>query len=90
MGKQNIALFERAMQMFSPFAPPGGVGAGGAGAGGAGAAGPGGPSPAAAPQPAPFRSPPPAAAAGGATIDTLLQRLNDLQRQIDGLTGGKR
>jgi polyhydroxyalkanoate synthesis repressor PhaR len=87
MSKQNIALFERAMQMFSPFAPGQGGQAPGQGAQGKGPAAPGG-----AAQPAfrPAQPAPAPAQPGGATIDTLLQRLNDLQRQIDGLTGGKR
>jgi polyhydroxyalkanoate synthesis repressor PhaR len=37
MGKQNIAMFERTMKMFTPFAPPGGTQPGGQ-AGPAGAA----------------------------------------------------
>jgi polyhydroxyalkanoate synthesis repressor PhaR len=55
MGKQNMALFERAMKMFSPF--PQGEG---------GAEKPAG--------------------EGAADIDTLKERLNALQREIDNLT----
>lgn len=69
MGKQNMALFERAMQMFTPFA-----------------AGKGGKPPAANPG---------EAAAGPApseqgSIDTLRQKLDDLQRQIEEITKPKR
>ncbi len=59
MGKQNMALFERAMKMFSPFPADqqGGDAAGGA-----------------------------KPAEGGGDIDTLKDRLNALQREIDQLT----
>jgi len=67
MGKQNMALFERAMQMFTPFAgkgkPPG--------AGEAAAE-------------------PAKAAEQGGSIDTLRQKLDDLQRQIEEITKPKR
>lgn len=67
MGKQNMALFERAMQMFTPFAgkgkPPG---AGEVAAEPAKAAEPSG------------------------SIDTLRQKLDDLQRQIEEITKPKR
>ena len=59
MGKQNMALFERAMKMFAPFAADGGGGAGAEGA-------------------KPGESP--------GDIDTLKERLNALQREIDNLT----
>jgi polyhydroxyalkanoate synthesis repressor PhaR len=66
MGKQNMALFERAMQMFTPFAgkgkPPGG---------GEAAA-------------------EPAKVAETGSIDTLRQKLDDLQRQIEEITKPKR
>jgi polyhydroxyalkanoate synthesis repressor PhaR len=58
MGKQNMALFERAMKMFAPFAADGG----GTGAEGA----------------KPGENP--------GDIDTLKERLNALQREIDNLT----
>jgi polyhydroxyalkanoate synthesis regulator protein len=59
MGKQNMALFERAMKMFAPFAADGGGGAGAEGT-------------------KPGESP--------GDIDTLKERLNALQREIDNLT----
>ncbi|WP_052120953.1 polyhydroxyalkanoate synthesis repressor PhaR [Inquilinus limosus] len=69
MGKQNMALFERAMQMFTPFAgkgkPPG--------------AGP-----------AEAAAEPAKAAEQGGSIDTLRQKLDDLQRQIEEITKPKR
>ncbi len=92
MGKQNIALFERAMQMFSPFGPAGGAG-GQAGSTGARSGQPGGQSaPGAAQQ---GTAPQAGGGSGGGgpderTLEALQQRLNDLQRQIDGLTGGRR
>ena len=59
MGKQNMALFERAMKMFSPFPiDPGQAGTAGGDA----------------------------AKAGESEIDTLKERLNALQREIDNLT----
>ena len=69
MGKQNMALFERAMQMFTPFA---------AGKGGK----PGAPSAEAAAEPAKPES--------SGSIDTLRQKLDDLQRQIEEITKTKR
>ncbi|MGQ0677254.1 MAG: polyhydroxyalkanoate synthesis repressor PhaR [Rhodospirillales bacterium] len=57
MSKQNMALFERAMKMFSPF------GAEGGGAAGAESVKP-----------------------GEGDIDTLKERVNALQREIDNLT----
>ena len=69
MSKQNMALFERAMQMFTPFA--------------AGQAGkPPGASPAGA-------AAGPAAPAEQGSIDTLRQKLDDLQRQIEEITKPK-
>ena len=59
MGKQNMALFEHAMKMFSPFPDQGG----------ANPPKPGEPG-----------------AAGGGDIDTLKDRLNALQREIEQMT----
>jgi len=70
MGKQNMQLFERAMQMFTPFAAKGGTAPGAPGA--EGVAGP-----AKGPEP-------------GGSIDTLRQKLDDLQRQIEEITKTKR
>lgn len=70
MGKQNMALFERAMQMFTPFAGKG----------------PGGKAPTAPPAEA---APEPAPSEQG-SIDTLRQKLDDLQRQIEEITKAKR
>jgi len=56
MGKQNMALFERAMKMFSPFPAEKGNGEEGVGA------------------------------SGASDLDTLKDRLNALQREIDQLT----
>ena len=72
MSKQNMALFERAMQMFTPFAVPG--------AGGKGTAQPSQPGTAA----------PDAAAESGGSLDTLRQRLDELQRQFDAINKPKR
>jgi len=83
MGKQNIAMFERTMKMFSPFpapgAPPGGTMAGGTMAGGSAAGAPDSGQ---------------AGAAGGAPrpgsaeseIDALKSQLAQLQRQLDALS----
>jgi polyhydroxyalkanoate synthesis repressor PhaR len=68
MGKQNMALFERAMQMFTPFA--------------AGKGKPGAPSAEAAAEPAKPEA--------SGSIDTLRQKLDDLQRQIEEITKTKR
>ncbi|TSD87168.1 polyhydroxyalkanoate synthesis repressor PhaR [Mycobacterium sp. KBS0706] len=70
MSKQNMALFERAMQMFTPFA---------AGKGGK----PSGANPAdpAAAEPAPAEQ---------GSIDTLRQKLDELQRQVEEITKPKR
>jgi polyhydroxyalkanoate synthesis repressor PhaR len=68
MGKQNMALFERAMQMFTPFA--------------AGKGKPGAPSAETTAEPA--------KAAESGSIDTLRQKLDDLQRQIEEITKTKR
>jgi polyhydroxyalkanoate synthesis repressor PhaR len=71
MSKQNMALFERAMQMFTPFAagkggkPPGAPGAEGV-------------------------AEPAKAAEQGGSIDTLRQKLDDLQRQIEEINKAKR
>ncbi len=70
MGKQNMQLFERAMQMFTPFAAKGGTAPGAPGAEGAAGL-------AKAPEP-------------GGSIDTLRQKLDDLQRQIEEITKTKR
>ncbi|MDR6287589.1 polyhydroxyalkanoate synthesis repressor PhaR [Inquilinus ginsengisoli] len=75
MSKQNMALFERAMQMFTPFAVPGtGPGAGGKAPG----------------QPAQPASAEAAAAPETGSLDTLRQRLDDLQRQLDAINKPKR
>ncbi len=58
MGKQNMALLERAMKMFAPFSPEGGDAPAAEGA----------------------------AKSGEGDIDTLKERLNALQREIDNLT----
>jgi polyhydroxyalkanoate synthesis repressor PhaR len=72
MSKQNMALFERAMQMFTPFAVPG--------AGGKAAA-----------QPSQSgTASPEAAAESGGSLDTLRQRLDELQRQFDAINKPKR
>jgi polyhydroxyalkanoate synthesis repressor PhaR len=68
MSKQNMALFERAMQMFTPFGPQAGK--------------PGQPSQPAAPAPA-------AAPSEQGSIDTLRQKLDDLQRQIEAINKPK-
>ena len=67
MGKQNMALFERAMQMFTPFAAKGGTLPGAEGA-----------------------AEPAKAAEQGGSIDTLRQKLDDLQRQIEEINKAKR
>jgi len=67
MGKQNMALFERAMQMFTPFA--------------AGKGKPDAPAAETAAEPAKPES---------GSIDTLRQKLDDLQRQIEEITKAKR
>lgn len=65
MSKQNMVLFERAMQMFTPF-----------GAGGKEQAHPSQPAEAAAPE--------------QGSLDTLRQRLDELQRQLDAIDKPKR
>ncbi len=83
MGKQNVAMFEEAMKMFMPFLPGGGTGMdGGEDAGG--------------------NTPPKAAAKGknkntgrvakedDNQLDDLQAQLEQMQRQIEKLTGGKK
>lgn len=72
MGKQNMALFENAMKMFTPFFP---------GEGGRGPAG-GKDAPA-------FPSAAPAGTKSDDEINDLRAKLDQMQRQIDQLTGGK-
>lgn len=67
MGKQNMALFERAMQMFTPFGAQGAKGQPG--------------TPAAAADAAPSDQ---------GTLDTLRQKLDDLQKQIEAINKPKR
>jgi len=75
MGKQNIAMFERAMKMFTPF-PNGGAAEGGAAEDGAAkgdaaaGAGDGGP----------------AAEDRGTDVEALKRQLGEIQRQIDEMT----
>ena len=71
MGKQNMALFENAMKMFTPFFP-----------------GEGGPKDAA-PSGGPSRGPS-RGKDGEAEIDDLRAKLEQMQRQIDQLSGGKK
>jgi polyhydroxyalkanoate synthesis repressor PhaR len=70
MGKQNMQLFERAMQMFTPFAAKGGKLPDVPGAEGT--------------------AEPAKGAEQGGSIDTLRQKLDDLQRQIEEITKTKR
>jgi polyhydroxyalkanoate synthesis repressor PhaR len=67
MGKQNLALFEQTMKMFSPF--PGGTGPGGTrtGTGTTGA----------------DRPKEPSAPPAEASLTDLQQRINDLQQQVE-------
>jgi polyhydroxyalkanoate synthesis repressor PhaR len=77
MGKQNMAMFEKAMQMFNPFRP---------GQGGANPAGGINPPPAANGQ-EPARTEATAAAPSkDAAIDTLKRKLDELQNQLAELS----
>jgi len=71
--RQNMALFDRAMKMFSPFTPPP-VG--------------GGAAPRAA-EPEPAAEPPAAPAGGGDQIADLKSQLEAMQKQIEKLAGAK-
>jgi polyhydroxyalkanoate synthesis repressor PhaR len=80
MGKQNMAMFEKAMRMFNPF------GAGGV-AGGPTSGSPPGTPPAAANGTEPARSEPAVAgAADDAKIDDLKRKLDELQNQLSELS----
>lgn len=76
MSKQNMAMFEQAMKMFSPFHDEAGKGAGGAGKTNPGAANAGGDK---------ARTPTPADAD---RIDDLKARMETMQRQLDALARG--
>ena len=88
MGKQNMAMFESAMKMFTPF-PNGGEAEGGAAQGGAAEGG-------AAQGPAkegPAEGGPAASAAAaapvaesGTDVEALKRQLGEIQRQIDAMT----
>ncbi|PWC75870.1 polyhydroxyalkanoate synthesis repressor PhaR [Azospirillum sp. TSH64] len=69
VSKQNMAMFERAMRMFTPFGTPG-----------AGDEVPGAQRPAG--QPGQGGNAAPAANPGGATFDELQKRIDELQKQI--------
>jgi polyhydroxyalkanoate synthesis repressor PhaR len=71
--RQNMALFDRAMKMFTPFAYMRPEDAGAAA-----------PPP---PEAAPSRSEPPAA--GGDSLSELKARVEEMQRQIERLAGGR-
>ena len=71
--RQNMALFDRAMKMFSPFTPPP-VGGGAAPR---------------APEPEPAAEPAAAPAGGGDQIADLKSQLEAMQKQIEKLAGSK-
>jgi polyhydroxyalkanoate synthesis repressor PhaR len=73
VGKQNMALFEQALKMFSPFGEPGSPNSGGT------------PMAAAPPSPAPA-APAPAPDPNTQTLQILSERLNQLQNQLDALS----
>jgi polyhydroxyalkanoate synthesis regulator protein len=70
MGKQNMAMFEKAMRMFNPFQLPGG---------------PGSPPAAANGQDAPAKPETPAPA-NDTAIDDLKRKLDELQNQLAELS----
>ena len=78
MGKQNMALFESAMKMFTPFY-------GGAEGGQEGGQGNKGGAPAATPAAAKQAAPKPGAESD-ANLDELRNKLDDMQKQLDALT----
>ena len=76
MGKQNMAMFEKAMQVFNPFR---------VGQAGTGQAGPGQPAAnglGASSSQAPAASPPASAPQGEVVIDDLKRKLDELQSQL--------
>jgi polyhydroxyalkanoate synthesis repressor PhaR len=72
MGKQNMAMFEKAMRMFNPFQ--------------GGPVGPGGARPAANGQEQPGKADTPATAANDTAIDDLKRKLDELQSQLAELS----
>jgi polyhydroxyalkanoate synthesis repressor PhaR len=77
MGRQNMAMFEEAMRMFTPFRAGQGPGQGGASP----------PTPAAANGQEPAKTEAPAAAPGkDAAIDALKRKLDELQNQLAELS----
>ncbi|HEY7990565.1 MAG TPA: polyhydroxyalkanoate synthesis repressor PhaR [Stellaceae bacterium] len=75
MGKQNLALFEKTMKMFSPF--PGGTM-------------PGMPERPASPPPAAAPASAPQAAGDDGTIKDLTQRLDQLQKKLEEMSKGEK
>jgi polyhydroxyalkanoate synthesis repressor PhaR len=74
LGKQNMAMFERAMQMFTPFAPNGGAE----------------PQTGNDPAPAPAPAGASAGADDGDDMSALREQLKALQEQVDNLSRPKR
>ena len=82
MGKKNVAMFEEAMKMFMPFLP------GGAGTMGSGEDD-GDKTPPKATTKGKDKNSGAAAENGDGQLDALREQLEQMQRQIDKLTGGK-
>jgi polyhydroxyalkanoate synthesis repressor PhaR len=76
MGKQNLAMFERAMRMFAPFGPPGAGGPAGGQAGG----------PAEGSAADRGTAAPPSGQQDPGQIDQLRRQLDSLQKQIETLS----
>ena len=96
LGRQNMAMFQQAMGMFTPFANTGGTGNPGSPGGGQTSHRPpetAPPTPAPTPAPAPAPAPTPAPApqgsgsqSGGDELDRLRQQLAQMQQQLDNIS----
>jgi polyhydroxyalkanoate synthesis repressor PhaR len=71
LGRQNVAMFQQAMSMFTPFAPPGGEAGGAA-------------------EPRKAEPADDLAGAGRAELQRLRQQVEDMQRRLEQIAGGKK